>query len=79
MKKHGWFLSILSHNMSPHVTTEETGSAMDKRYRETALGGLAADYERSLQETPQLQLGTPGELRGGPGSGEDPLDSVRIL
>ncbi|CAK9096042.1 unnamed protein product [Durusdinium trenchii] len=34
---------------------KETGSAMDKRYRETALGGLAADYERSLQETPQLQ------------------------
>ena len=24
-------------------------------YRETALGGLAADYERSLQETPELQ------------------------
>eukprot|EP00435_Cladocopium_sp_Y103_P056845 s1529_g19.t1 len=35
---------------------KETGSAMDKRYRETALGGLAADYERSLQQTPQLQL-----------------------
>lgn len=57
---------------SQHVTTEETGSAMDKRYRETALGGLAADYERSLQETPQLQL----VVRGGPGrTGEDPLDS----
>lgn len=35
---------------------EETGSAMDKRYRETALGGLAADYERSLQQTPQLHF-----------------------
>ena len=57
---------------SQHVTTEETGRAMDKRYRETALGGLAADYERSLQETPQLQL----VVRGGPGrTGEDPLDS----
>jgi len=29
---------------------------MDKRYRETALGGLAADYERSLQQTPQLHF-----------------------
>lgn len=40
---------------------QETGSAMDKRYRETALGGLAADYERSLQETPQLHLGKDGK------------------
>ena len=57
----------LKHLKSQHVTTEETGSAMDKRYRETALGGLAADYERSLQETPQLQLvNRSGEVAGGP-------------
>lgn len=37
---------------------KETGTAMDKRYRETALGGLAADYERSLQNTPELLLGS---------------------
>ncbi|CAJ1364897.1 unnamed protein product, partial [Effrenium voratum] len=35
---------------------KETGSAMDRRYRETALGGLAADYERSLQLRPELHL-----------------------
>ena len=34
---------------------KETGAAMDRRYRETALGGLAADYERSLGATPKLQ------------------------
>ncbi|CAE7672718.1 tdcG, partial [Symbiodinium pilosum] len=34
---------------------KETGAAMDRRYRETALGGLAADYERSLGATPILQ------------------------
>eukprot|EP00931_Biecheleriopsis_adriatica_P053062 TRINITY_DN30998_c0_g2_i1.p1 TRINITY_DN30998_c0_g2~~TRINITY_DN30998_c0_g2_i1.p1 ORF type:complete len:612 (-),score=137.74 TRINITY_DN30998_c0_g2_i1:81-1886(-) len=34
---------------------KETGESMDRRYRETALGGLAADYEKSLESNPELQ------------------------
>ncbi|CAE8638718.1 unnamed protein product [Polarella glacialis] len=34
---------------------KETGKDMDSRYRETAQGGLAADYERSLENDPELR------------------------
>lgn len=59
-KKHIDFWPIRSSDTGDpaSLTPQETGSAMDRRYRETALGGLAADYERSLQLRPELHLET---------------------